>query len=162
MGFSLARNWRKVHIIHLAREKLVREIWRYSCWEKGNFILIYELKYDQTWKIWPSALSLSLYNTFNISFMLIPKTCRQKYIHPSPIYRHIYMEHHFLNMYLIQDEPSINYNRSKFFLINSFQKYLSHLAKKNLALHIFSKPNLREKGDHKKSVRKRVTLSRSD
>ena len=27
--------------------------------------MINEFKYDQTWKIWPSPLSLSLYSTFN-------------------------------------------------------------------------------------------------
>ena len=40
------------------------KIWRCSCWEKGNFIMINEIKYDQTWKIWPSSLSLSFYSTF--------------------------------------------------------------------------------------------------
>ena len=35
-----------------------------SCWEKGNFIMINEFKYGQTWKIWPSPFSLSLYSTF--------------------------------------------------------------------------------------------------
>ena len=32
---------------------------------KGNFIIINEFRYGQTWKIWPSPLSLSLYSTFN-------------------------------------------------------------------------------------------------
>ena len=40
------------------------EIWKCPCWEKGNFIMINEFKYGQTWKIWPSPLSLSLYNPF--------------------------------------------------------------------------------------------------
>ena len=40
------------------------KIWTCSCWEKGNFIMINEFKYGQTWKIWPSPLSLSLYSTF--------------------------------------------------------------------------------------------------
>ena len=31
---------------------------------KVNFIIIKEFKYGQTWKIWPSPLSLSLYSTF--------------------------------------------------------------------------------------------------
>ena len=31
---------------------------------KGNFIMIKELRYGQTWKIWPSPLSVSLYSTF--------------------------------------------------------------------------------------------------
>ena len=37
-----------------------------SCWEKGNFIIINEFKYGQTWKIWPSPLNLSLYNPFKL------------------------------------------------------------------------------------------------
>ena len=40
------------------------KIWSCSCWEKGNFIMINEFKCGQTWKIWPSPLSLSLYNPF--------------------------------------------------------------------------------------------------
>ena len=32
--------------------------------KKGNFIKINTFKYDQTWKIWPSPLSLSLDSTF--------------------------------------------------------------------------------------------------
>ena len=32
--------------------------------KKGNFIMINEFRYGQTWKIWPSAPSLSLYSTF--------------------------------------------------------------------------------------------------
>ena len=40
------------------------ENWTFSCWEKGNFIMINEFKYGQTWKICPSPLSLSLYSTF--------------------------------------------------------------------------------------------------
>ena len=31
--------------------------------------MINELKYGQTWKIWPSPLSLSLYSTFKASGM---------------------------------------------------------------------------------------------
>ena len=67
--FSLTRNQREVCTIHLAKE--VGEIWRCSCWEKGNFILIYEFKYDQTWKFWPSPLSLSIYNTFKESSTVV-------------------------------------------------------------------------------------------
>ena len=63
LGLSLTRNQREACTIHLVKK--VREIWRYSCWEKGNFILICEFKFGQTWKIWPSTLSLSFYNTFN-------------------------------------------------------------------------------------------------
>ena len=40
------------------------KIWTCSCWEKVNFIIINEFKYGQTWKIWQSPLSLSLYSTF--------------------------------------------------------------------------------------------------
>ena len=62
-SLSLTRNRGEAHMFYLARE--VRRIWRCSCWEKGNFIMINEFKYVQTWKIWPSPLSLSLYSTFN-------------------------------------------------------------------------------------------------
>ena len=41
-----------------------------SCWEKCNFILIYEFKYGQTLKMWPSPLSLSFYNTFKVKYFL--------------------------------------------------------------------------------------------
>ena len=60
---SLMRNWREVDMFYLSRE--VGKIWTCSCWEQGNFIMINEFKYGQTWKIWPSPLSLSLYSTFN-------------------------------------------------------------------------------------------------
>ena len=36
----------------------------FSCWEKGNFIMINEFKYGQTWKNWPFPLSFSLCSTF--------------------------------------------------------------------------------------------------
>ena len=61
-GLSLTRNRREAHMFYLARE--VGKIWRCSCWEKGKFIMINEFKYDKTWKIWPSLLSLSLGSTF--------------------------------------------------------------------------------------------------
>ena len=61
-GLSLTRNRREAHMFYLARE--VVKTWRCSCWEKGNFIMINEFKYGQTWKMWPSPLSLSLYSTF--------------------------------------------------------------------------------------------------
>ena len=38
--------------------------WRCFCWQKGNFTIINEFIYGQTWKIWPTPLSLSLYSTF--------------------------------------------------------------------------------------------------
>ena len=31
---------------------------------KGNFLMINEFRYGQSWNIWPSPLSLSLYSTF--------------------------------------------------------------------------------------------------
>ena len=76
----------KVHMIQFATE--MGEIWRWSCWEKWNFILIYEFKYCQTWNIWPSPLSLGLYHTFNMCCMLI--SLLQKYISLSrlPPYKH--------------------------------------------------------------------------
>ena len=55
-GVSLTRNRREAHMFYLARE--VGKIWRCSCWEKGNFIMINKIKYGQT-------LSLSRYSTFN-------------------------------------------------------------------------------------------------
>ena len=58
-GLFLSWNRKKGHMFHLARE--VGKIWRCSCWEKGHFIIISELRYGQTWKTWPSPLSLSLY-----------------------------------------------------------------------------------------------------
>ena len=61
-GLSLTWNWREVHMFYLVRE--VGKIWTCSCWEKGNFIMINEFEYGQTWKIWSSPLSLSLYSTF--------------------------------------------------------------------------------------------------
>ena len=53
----------EAHMFYLAKE--VGKIWRCSCWGKGSFIMINEFKYGQTWKTWPSPLSLSLYSTFN-------------------------------------------------------------------------------------------------
>ena len=38
--------------------------------KKGNFIMIRKLKYCQTWKIWPSPLSLSVYSTFKLLTLL--------------------------------------------------------------------------------------------
>ena len=60
-GLSLMQNRREAHMFYLARE--VRKTWRCSFCEKGN-LMINEFKYDQSWKIWPSPLSLSLYSTF--------------------------------------------------------------------------------------------------
>ena len=49
-------------MFYLVRE--VGKIWSCSCWQNGNFITVNEFKYGQTWKIWPSQLSLLLYSTF--------------------------------------------------------------------------------------------------
>ena len=59
---GLTRKRREAGMFYLAME--VEKIWWCSCWEKGNFIMINEFKYGQTWKIWQSPLSLSLYSTF--------------------------------------------------------------------------------------------------
>ena len=64
-GLSLTRNQREAHVL-LGEGS--GEIWTCSCWEKGNFIIINEFKYGQTWKIWPSPLSLSLYSTLTFLF----------------------------------------------------------------------------------------------
>ena len=37
---------------------------------KGASIMINEYKYGQTWKIWPSPLSLPLYNAFKFKYKL--------------------------------------------------------------------------------------------
>ena len=60
-GLPLTRNRREAHVLLGERSG---KIWTCSCWEKVNFIMINEFKYGQTWKIWPSPLSLSLYNPF--------------------------------------------------------------------------------------------------
>ena len=38
--------------------------------KKVKFIIINEFKYGQTWKIWLSPLSLSLYSTFEVQFLI--------------------------------------------------------------------------------------------
>ena len=63
LGLSLTRNWQEAHVLP---GKGSGEIWACSCWEKVNFIMINEFKYGQIWKIWPSLLSLSLYNSFKV------------------------------------------------------------------------------------------------
>ena len=45
-----------------------RKIWTCSCREKGNFIIINDFRYGQTWKIWPFSFSLSLYSISNCGF----------------------------------------------------------------------------------------------
>ena len=67
-GLSLTRNRTEAHVL-LGEGS--GKIWKCSCWEKGNFIMINEFKYGQTWKIWPSLLSLSLYSTFKMQGWLL-------------------------------------------------------------------------------------------
>ena len=45
-GLSLTRNRGEVHMFYLVRE--VGKIWRCSCCQKGNFIMISEFKYSLT------------------------------------------------------------------------------------------------------------------
>ena len=53
-------------MFYLVRE--VGKIWRCSCWEKGNFVMINVFKYGETWtSVWPFPISLSLYSTFKHS-----------------------------------------------------------------------------------------------
>ena len=47
-SLSLTQSGREVHTILLVSK--MGGICRCSCWEKGNFTLIYEFKYCQTWK----------------------------------------------------------------------------------------------------------------
>ena len=61
-GLSLTRNRMKAHMFYLARE--VGKFGHVLAEKKSNFTMINEFKYGQTWKIWPSPLSLSLYNPF--------------------------------------------------------------------------------------------------
>ena len=62
--FGSFSNLKSKGCAHVLLGKGSGKIWTCSCWEKGNFIMINEFKYGQTWKIWPSPLSLSLYNPF--------------------------------------------------------------------------------------------------
>ena len=80
LGLSLMRNQREAHI--LLGE--IGKTWTGSCWEKSNFIMINEFKYGQTWKIWPSTLSLSLYSTFKIG----NKSCNFIALYRSPSQSH--------------------------------------------------------------------------
>ena len=66
-------NWTEAHVLLC---KGSGKIWTCSCWEKGNFIMINEFKYGQTWKIWSSPLSLSLYSTFKTTLnKIFPVQC---------------------------------------------------------------------------------------
>ena len=53
-GHYLTQNRREANMIYMARN--VGKVWRYSSWEKGNFVMINEFKYGHIWKIWPSSL----------------------------------------------------------------------------------------------------------
>ena len=63
LGLSLTRNRGEAHVL---LDEGSGKIWTSSCWKKGNFIMINELKYGQTQKIWSSSLNLSLYNPFKL------------------------------------------------------------------------------------------------
>ena len=71
LGLSLTWNWKEEHVFYLAREE--GKIWKCSCKEKGNFIII-NSNMVKAEKIWPSLLSLSLYGAFKVSFIRICKT----------------------------------------------------------------------------------------
>ena len=64
LSISSAKSKGRAHVL-LGEES--GKIWKCFCWEKGNFIMINEFKYGQTWKTWPFPLSFSLYSTFKIS-----------------------------------------------------------------------------------------------
>ena len=68
-GLSLTRNRREALMFYLAREV---GIFGHALAEKKVILMINEFKYGQTWKIWPSPLSLSLYSTFKASDPLKP------------------------------------------------------------------------------------------
>ena len=48
-GLYLTRNQREACTMHLVRQ--IGEVLRFSCWEKGNFIVVYELTYGKTLNI---------------------------------------------------------------------------------------------------------------
>ena len=64
--FSGLSNAKSKGSAHVLLGEGSEKIWTCSCREKGNFIMINEFKYGQTWKIWPSPLSLSFYSTFKM------------------------------------------------------------------------------------------------
>ena len=47
-GLSLIRNRKQAHVLFGEGSG---KIWTCSCWEKGNFMMINEFQYGQTWKI---------------------------------------------------------------------------------------------------------------
>ena len=50
---------------------------------KGNFIMTDEFRYGQTWKIWPSPLSLSLYSTFKTEEIMFRYSYVAKRVDPA-------------------------------------------------------------------------------
>ena len=69
-------------MFYLARE--VEKFGHVLAEKKVNFIMINEFKYGQAWKIWPSPLSLSLYNPFKyVKTFSVYKLKRKKKIFPS-------------------------------------------------------------------------------
>ena len=58
---SLMRNWTEVHA--LLGEGRGKNLGIFLL-RKGTFTMINEYRYGQTWKIWPSPLSLPLYSAF--------------------------------------------------------------------------------------------------
>ena len=64
-GLSLSWNRREVHMFYMVRK--VRKIWRCSCWEKDNFIMIKEFKYGQTWQIWPFPHHFTVPLTYDLT-----------------------------------------------------------------------------------------------
>ena len=65
LRLPFTQNWREAHIFHLAREK--GKIW----WEKGNFIMINEIKYGQNWIIWHLQL------VYHLQYLSIEKSVTQ-------------------------------------------------------------------------------------
>ena len=78
-GLSLTQNRREAHVSLGKRGRKNLEI---LLLRKSNFILISEFKYDQTWRIWQSPLSLSLYSTsfdpWLLNQMLFCQNCPSK------------------------------------------------------------------------------------
>ena len=60
---SLTQNWSEAHFLLGEGRGKNLDIFLLR---KGNFIMINEFRYVQTWKIWLSPLSLSLYSTFKV------------------------------------------------------------------------------------------------
>ena len=65
---------------------------------KGNFIMINEFKYGQTWKIWPSPLSLSLYSTFKEFYPPITENLLKKALTFAEAHTHTHTHKHIFQM----------------------------------------------------------------